>query len=130
MRQILTLLVTILVFGATSSVFAADDPSITGKPRTGSQEAMSNHIEKNVLGDNYIIYDDVSGKLMMLEFKELHSGIVKKGDFYVSCADFVDAQGNKYDLDFFVAEDGGEYKLYDAIVHKVNGDKRPYNLDQ
>lgn len=130
MRQVLTLLLTILVFGGTNIVFAADDPSITGKPRTGSQQAMSEHIEQNKLGDNYIIFDDVSGKLMVLEFKELHSGLVKKGDFYVSCADFADAQGNKYDLDFFVAEDGGEYRVYDAIVHKVNGDKRPYNLDQ
>lgn len=130
MRQVLTLLLAILALGGTNLAFAADDPSITGIPRTGSQQAMSDHIEHNMLGENYIIYDDVSGKLMVLEFKELHSGLVKKGDFYVSCADFVDAEGNKYDLDFFVAENSGEYRVYDAIVHKVNGDKRPYNLDQ
>lgn len=129
MRHFSVFLVTILFFAASNMLMAADDPSITGKPRTESQKAISDHIEENMLGDNYIIYDDVSGKLMMLELKELHSGIVKKGDFYVSCADFVDAEGNKYDLDFFVAENNGDYIMYDAIVHKVNGDKRPYNLE-
>lgn len=130
MRYLSLFFVTILFFAASNMLLAADDPSITGKPRTETQKVMSEHIEQNMLGDEYIIYDDITGELMMLEFKELHSGIVKKGNFYVSCADFVDAQGNKYDLDFFVAENKGNYIVYDAIVHKVNGDKRPYNLDQ
>ncbi|GJM15125.1 MAG: hypothetical protein DHS20C13_04520 [Thermodesulfobacteriota bacterium] len=129
MRQVLTLLLTILLLGGTNLVFAADDPSITGKPRISSQEAMSNHIEKNQLDSSYVIYDAVIGQLLELELVELHSGIVKKGDYYVSCADFVDAKGNKYDLDFIVAENGSEYIVYDAIVHKVNKDKRKYHLD-
>ena len=118
-----------IVLGISSICFAADDPSIEGAPREKSQSAMNKHVGENSLNDQYIIYDAVDGKLRRLKFKELHSGLVKKGDFYVSCADFVDDEGNTYDLDFLVGEKDGEYSVYQAIVHKVNGNKRQYNIE-
>ena len=45
---------------------------------------------------------------MHLKLKKLHDGIVKKGDYYVSCADFEDANGNLVDMDFFVLTRDGE----------------------
>ncbi|HSG31868.1 MAG TPA: hypothetical protein VLB82_10020 [Thermodesulfobacteriota bacterium] len=110
-------------------VYAGDDPSIQGKPRTGSQTAMTNHINANTFDGKYVIYDAVQGKLLKLDFKELHAGLVKKGDFYVSCADFTDTQGNKYDLDFLVGEKSNDYFVVQALVHKVNTDKRKYHLE-
>ena len=108
--------------------FAADDPSIKGKIRTDIQEAMKKHIAKNTLGDHYVIYDAVKGELKKLSFKELHKGIVKKGDFYVSCADFTDASGKKYDLDFLVASKDNLHVLQ-ALVHSIDGNKRKYHLE-
>lgn len=127
MRKFTLILVTFLAFGTTYAL-AADDPSIRGEVRSNTQKAMSDHINQNTINGKYVIYDAISGELRTLDFKELHKGIVKKGDFYVSCADFIDSKGNKFDLDFFVANKNGKFHVQQAFVHKVNGDKRKYSL--
>lgn len=86
-------------------VLAADDPTIQSEPRQNSQSAMKTHIDQNSFNNKYIIYDAVAGPMKRLSFKELHAGLVKKGGFYVSCADFVDDKGNLYDIDLLVAEE-------------------------
>lgn len=128
MRQISTAVMAILMFGAANIALSADDPSIQGEPREKSQKAMQTHIEQNQINGDYVVYDGIQGELLLLEPVKLHEGLVKKGEYYISCADFVDADGNKYDLDFLVAEQDGEYKVYDAIVHKKDGDKRKYHV--
>jgi len=129
MHSFLRILILSLIFAVPTICLAADDPSIQGEPREKSQTAMKTYVDQNSLNDQYIIYDAVDGKLRRLKFKELHSGLVKKGDFYVSCADFVDDEGNTYDIDFLVGEKDGEYSVYQAIVHKVNGNKRQYSVE-
>ena len=129
MKRFLIITFIFLTFGISNTVFSADDPSIQGEARTKTQKAMSNHIDGNTYKGTYIIYDAVTGDLLRLQFKELHKGIVKKDDFYVSCADFVDNNGNKYDLDFLVVDNSGKFDVYEAIVHKVNDDKRKYDLE-
>lgn len=109
--------------------FAGDDPSIQGKPRVESQEAMTSHITGNTYDGKYVIYDAVDGKLLKLDFKSLHTGIVKKGDFYVSCADFADNKGNLYDIDFLVGEKDEQFSVIQALVHSVNGSKRKYDVE-
>jgi hypothetical protein len=124
-------LFTLLIVAAMAvPVFAGDDPSIKGETRTGVQKAMQEHIVQTTIGDRYIIYDAVAGDLKELKFEELHKGIVKKGEFYVSCADFVDAQGKKYDLDFLVAEKEGSLRVFQALVHSIDGKKRAYHLEK
>ena len=59
----------------------------------------------------------------------MHAGIVRKGNFYVSCADFTAADGTYYDLDMLVADhptDG--MRVLQAIVHKKGDDKRQYHV--
>jgi len=129
MKKLFLVLAAILTFGTASVLLAADDPSIKGEARANTQKAMAGHIDRNTYNGDYIIYDAVTGDLLKLQFKELHKGIVKKDDFYVSCADFVDSRGNKYDLDFLVVDNGGNFEVYEAIVHKVNDDKRKYDLE-
>ncbi len=120
-------LAIVLVFSAIS--FGADDPSITGDTRKGIQAAMKSHIDENSVGGRYVIYDAVTGELKKLKFDRVHDGIVKKADFYVSCADFVDDQGNKYDLDLLVVKKDGDFQAMETIVHSINGKKRKYHLE-
>ena len=129
MRKLILLFV-LTPFFISSAVLGADDPSIQGKARTETQKSMVEHINTNTLDGKYIIYDPVSDKLRQLKFENLHKGIVKKGSFYVSCADFVDDSGNTYDLDFLVAEKNGEYIVFQALVHSINGKKRKYHLEK
>jgi hypothetical protein len=129
MNKIVFTLYVIFAVLISSFCLAGDDPSIPAPQREKSQAAMKKHVGENSYNGHYIIYDAVGGKLRRLRFKELHSGLVKKGDFFVSCADFVDAEGNTYDIDLLVGESDGEYQVYQAIVHKVNGNKRQYNVE-
>ncbi len=112
-----------------SSVLAGDDPSIKGQLRTDIQNAMNEFIAHLTVDGTYRHYDPVDGRLLHLKEPNLHEGIVKKGEFYVSCADFIDQEGNSIDVDFLVLRDGDEVHAIQGIVHKVNAKKRPYHLE-
>ena len=118
-----------LFFGLCGVSFGGDDPSIKGKTREGIQSAMKSHIDGNIVDGKYVIYDAVAGKLKKLKFDKVHEGIMKNAGFYVSCADFVDDGGNKYDLDLLVVEKGGDFRVLDTVVHAINGEKRKYHLE-
>lgn len=120
-----------LVVGLTlaTAVFGADDPSIKGSQRQYIIASMNQYIQDKTIDDTYHLFDAVKGKLLRLQFKKLHDGIVKKGSFYVSCADFVDQSGRLVDVDFMVMSDGNDYKTTQGIVHAVDGKKRKYHLE-
>ncbi len=124
-----SLIVLSIVLGFSTVSFGGDDPSITGDTRKGIQTAMKSHIDENTVNGRYIIYDAVTGALKKLKFDRVHKGIVKKADFYVSCADFIDDGGNKYDLDLLVVKKDGDFRAMDTIVHSINGKKRKYHLE-
>ncbi len=117
-----------MLLSITLVVFAGDDPSIKGEQRQGIQMAMLMHVNDNTVNGNYYIYDGVTNDVKSLNYKKLNSGIVKKEKFYVSCANFTDGMGKPYDIDLLVAEKNGSYKVVDSIVHKVDGEKRKYEL--
>ncbi len=90
---------------------------------------MNTYVESQMDDDVVRLYDPVEGRLLRLKFERLHSGIVHKGDFYVSCADFVDQDDRKIDVDFLVLPDGDRLLATQAIVHSVDGAKRKYHLE-
>lgn len=112
-----------------ASALAADDPSIKGSLRQNIQASMQEFIQFQTIGDKMYVYDAVAGELLKLKLDELHEGIVKKGDFYVSCADFKDQQGRKIDIDFMVRPKDGRLITTQALVHSVEGKKRKYHLE-
>lgn len=129
MIKISTVILGLIIICSAVISRAADDPSIQGKDRTESQNAMKEYVNNNSMDGKFIIYDGMKGKLLKLKYEDVHEGIVKKGDFFVSCADFVDPSGNKYDIDFLVAEKEGNFAVFQALVHKVNGKKREYLVE-
>lgn len=119
-----------IVLGVSAVCFGADDPSIQGKTRKAIQSAMKSHIDENLIEGKYVVYDAIKGELKRLKFKRVHEGIVKKADFFVSCADFVDDRGNEYDLDLLVVEKDGTFRVLETLVHSINGNKRKYHLEE
>ena len=115
-----------MLLSITLVVFAGNDQSIKGEQRQSIQKAMQMHVNDNTVNGNYYIYDAVTNDVKSLKYKKLQSGIVKKENFYVSCADFTDDTGKLYDMDFLVAEHDGSYKVVDSILHKVDGEERKY----
>jgi hypothetical protein len=128
-RLALALALTCVLPAATA--FAGDDPSIQGKTRQGIQAAMTSFIASHDVGDHTMLhYDPVTGELLRLKLVELHEGIVRKGHFYVSCADFQDEDGGVVDIDFLVVPSGDDFRVNQAIVHKADGEKRAYHVEQ
>ena len=125
----LILLLIFLVVTSTNAL-AADDPSIKGDLRTNIQQSMNQYIQNQTINGAMYVFDAVKGDLLKLQLKELHSGIVKKGDFYVSCADFVDQKGRKIDIDFLVRTSDNAFVTTQAFVHSVDGKKRKYHLEK
>ena len=123
-------LITVLCLLLAVSVHAADDPTIPAQLKTDVQVAMNAHIDSNQSGGRFVIYDAVDGKLLRLQLKELHAGVVRNGEFYVSCADFADEIGAVVDVDFLVVRSDYGFRVLEGVVHKVGGKKRTYNLEE
>ncbi len=133
-RNIKALLPTAIVAATLPGTFvtpaqAGDDPSIKAELRTHIHKAMDAFVSQQTTDGSLRLYDPVAGELLRLASYELHSGIVKKGDFYVSCADFVDQEGRKIDVDFLVIPSDGELRATQGIVHSVAGEKRKFHLE-
>jgi hypothetical protein len=112
-----------------TSAQGGNDSSIVGDLRTNIHKAMDTFVAQQTIDGVLRLYDPIDGKLLSLTSYELHSGIVKKGDFYVSCADFVDQEGRKIDVDFLVLPNDGQLQATQGIVHSVEGKKRDYHLE-
>lgn len=124
------LLTAVLFLTLATQAYAANDPKIKGDIRSNVQYSMQQFIDSNSVDGKLFLYDSNQGKLLKLKLDELHSGIVKKGDFYVSCADFKDQNGRKIDVDFLVVKNGNQLITTQGIVHSVNGKKRKYHLEK
>ena len=123
----ITVILVLLAF--TLTAFAANDPSIKGEKRRAIQAAMEEHISQNTVNGHYILYDTITDDVLKLKLAKLHDGIVKKADYYISCADFHDRDGTYFDLDFMVIEKDGKFRALQGIVHKVGDVKRKYHLE-
>jgi hypothetical protein len=120
--------IAMFVLLCITAAFAGDDPSIKGKSREGIQKAMQQHVNDNTVNGVYAIYDGASDDVKFLYFNKLHRGIVRKGGFYVSCADFADSEGRSYCVDLLAAEKNGQFRVVDSIVHKIGKQKRGIHL--
>jgi hypothetical protein len=129
MRKRIAILTLAFLALQMNTAFAGNDPSIKGDLRDNISKSMNSFIDENTLQDSFVIYDPVAGELKKLQLQKLHSGIAKKSDFYVSCADFTDSSGKLYDVDFLVVEDGDSVKTVEAVVHSADGNKRKYHLE-
>lgn len=125
-----SLLAIVLGVFISTAVWAGNDPSIKGNLRSNIQNSMNDFIKHQTIGGAMYVFDATKGSILKLTLDKLHSGIVKKGGFYVSCADFKDQQGRKIDIDFLVRPDENKLITTQALVHSINGNKRKYHLEK
>lgn len=128
-RRRMSFLVLGLCLGLSGASYGGDSQSLKGQTLEGIMSAMRSHIEGNSVDGKYVVYDAVAGKLRKLTFDKVHEGIMKNHGFYVSCADFVDDHGGRYDLDLLVVDKGGSFQVLETVVHAVNGETRKYHLE-
>jgi len=128
-NQPLALVVTLLVCALVGAA-AAQDTAPTTAPTTsaavpGTADVVAAHIEANTVNGIYSITDARTGTDLALTFAEVHAGAhpVDSGETY-HCADFTDAGGKLYDLDFYVGAREGKQEVVEVLIHQVDGVER------
>jgi hypothetical protein len=94
------------------------------------QQTIEAHVKGREAKDGvFTIKDDVTGTTRKLTFVRVHDRVGKTGNLYYSCTDMRDtATGELLDLDFDVDASGGQLKVVDSRIHKVNNQAR-YTYD-
>ena len=88
---------------------------VEGPDAAGARAAMRGFIEERVAsqGGVYAI------RGVNAEFDYLHEGVDERDGLFVSCADFK-VDGDVYDIDYYVKEEGGVYTVVREVLHKKN----------
>jgi hypothetical protein len=71
--------------------------------------------------------DSVTGKTLQLKLEKVHDDRLSQvgPDLYFACADFVEKDGTKYDIDVFMqGKSKDDLRETEVTVHKVNGKER------
>jgi hypothetical protein len=110
------------------AVSAVNGSPIRGTLRPQIWYTMDDYIVSQTVDGTMRLYDPIEDKALRLDFVKIHEGIVRKGDFFVSCADFVDQYGRKLDVDILVLQSRENLQVTQAIVHEIDGAKRKYHL--
>jgi len=99
--------------------------------RNAIQKAMEQHIKSvTQLNGNgkFPVYDPETQSIVQLDFDKFHDSVEIKGRkmaYFVSCSDFTDSKGVKYDLDFLVSPN---YGVVATLIHSKDGKKTAYDI--
>jgi len=105
------------------------DKKQAGLTKAELAAAIRTWVEKEAARDDgWLKVDDpVAGKTLQLKLEKVHDDRLSqiKPDVYFACADFVEKDGTKYDIDIFMeGKTKDELRETEVSVHKVNGKER------
>jgi hypothetical protein len=91
--------------------------------------AITGWVEKEAASNDgwFKVEDPVAHKALQLKLQKVHEDRLSqvKPDVYFACADFVEKDGTKYDIDVFMEGKAKEdLRETEVSVHKVNGKER------
>jgi len=94
------------------------------------RNTMQNYVEEQSKATGiFAVADPVTGTTRQLRLQRVHQRVGKTGNYYYSCADFVDTEsGELLDLDLDVRDNNGVLSVADVRIHKVSGQER-YTYD-
>ena len=125
------MLITILAIHFMWAGWALADSGIVETHRDAIQTAMKNHI-KEVSDKNgngmFPIFNPSQRTVIQLKFDRFHDSVEIQGrdyPYFISCADFTDKNGVKYDLDFLVSKN---HEVVAVLIHAINNKKTKYDI--
>jgi len=120
----------ILFHTVRASTAAAQANESSPEFREAVQAAMLEYIDATAIKGKHLIFDPIKGDYVHARFAKLHTNLSKVADtFYVSCADFVDDNGDLVDIDYMVAEQDGYWAVFQSVVHMRDGAIRPSHME-
>ncbi len=114
-RPVFAFIGLLLLSGCATSGAKARVHGRSGDTNTQIQTAMVDYIKNRTTDGVYHYYDPVESRMLHLRYDYLHAGVKRTGDFYVSCANFMDQDKRTLDVDIFVIDDGGEFRVTQAL---------------
>lgn len=125
-------LVLVLAFGLLSSgvrAAAGADPKVPVPEAAPTLEVVAQFLEgyskdKTKEQGGWLQVPDLeANETLKLRLDKIHrERLSKVGDrAYFVCADFLNAEGKRYDLDFWVKNEGGKLAVTNTSIHKVSG---------
>jgi hypothetical protein len=107
------------------------DKKQAGLTKAELAAAIRTWVEKEAArNDGWLKVDDpVAGKTLQLKLEKVHDDRLSQvgPNTYFACADFVEKDGTKYDIDVFMqGKTKDDLKETEVSVHKLNGKER-YN---
>ncbi len=110
--------------GPAESAQTGTFPIVTGDIQAGIEKHIAEQIEQ---GDGYFVVP-FEGRELKLRLVRVHveylASLAPQRHF--ACVDMASADGQFYDIDFFLAGDPGSMTVTETTVHKLNG--QPYYL--
>jgi hypothetical protein len=76
------------------------------------QAAMQRHIDRTAIDGAYLHLNGATGEIRRLYPVAAHPAIMRVGEYFVLCADFLDEAGEKVNVDFYLAPRGSEYVVF------------------
>jgi predicted P-loop ATPase len=109
------------------NVYAGDHkgehPGKKVKPESAIQ-SINRYIENDSsLKGGFLVNDRLTKRIRNLKLMKVHKVREVDGQYY-TCADFIDTNKDKVDLDFYLKDDGKgheKWTLSKIMVHKING---------
>lgn len=80
------------------------------------QAAMQQHIDGQMVDGVYLYLDSKSGEVRALHPVTAHPMIFSLGEHYVLCSDFRDDEGEKVNIDFYLARDEANYVVFHTEI--------------
>jgi hypothetical protein len=124
-----------IVSGSPAVAFAQEQkehPAEHAEKLVVTKESLADAIEDwvthqtELLGGYFFVWDAEDEKALVLRLDKVHRERVARlsDEVYFACADFTTKDGEVYDLDMFMAPEGGKLVTTEVKVHKKEGKPR------
>lgn len=113
--RIILLCVLALPFSAPSQA-ASDDKIVGIAGKALLQASMQTFIDGRLVYGAFLTVGRDDGKIRKLFPSSAHPMIFRQGKFFVLCSDFRDEKGKSVNVDFYLAQRGKSYVVFDTVV--------------
>lgn len=111
--------VFIFAFALGSATVAPTDEGLALSllDRTKLQAAMQRHVDRQTIDGVYPYLDTESGDVKILHPVTGHPIILRMGNKFVLCYDFVDQRNRKAEIDYYLAAKGDSYVVFHTAIN-------------
>ena len=110
------LLAASLLLGASLPALFAPAHALSLTEKTALQVAMQQHVDRQTVEGSYLFFDRETQSVSSLAPVAAHPMILTMGEHYILCFDFLDAAGEKVELDYYLARKGESFVVFHEAI--------------